>query len=555
MSSGESKGRGAFLATVVVILAAILFAGSRTAAVWDDSVLRDLAQNYRDRVFQIREETFVAENATMENSPNAPLDGIVILVTGSTSGLGHSLVRWAFREGATIVAMGRSKSKLEMLRDELVELQQSIDDTRELGFPEGSKQAASNGSHGRFLDVEDKDKESSPRRFFPIVADMSDLTSVSTAVDDIMNTLSSEMVRQIDIVICNAGIWQSSDAAASFTSSKQGHELTFGVNYLSHFLLTEKLMHTRIADSDQYIVSPKTSRVVQVTSTFNVGVAGTSLSVVAKEESNAPNNEGDTVDVSMGHSSPAPLASRAQSDRISVHDGFLLRFLKKHFRSQRQYSNSKLAQLLQARISNRKFFAYCQNQEKDSNNRVYLPFVSACPGWVGTKILRSKIEQDSWRERFFYTITFDADGYGLSSILKAMFDPLLIDLIDSKSTYDDSPIENFDYFPNFGGFLTLSIYIGDHAFVFLESISREIFGTHYMNDVIKYGRDVIATSGCALLLVIQRFFKTLDVIVRNNDPSKIPPKLYRYKSSIASYNRTLQHELYEWSLETIAEYL
>ena len=353
MTKNRSIGLWAFLAAIAFALAAILFASIQTP--WDDSVLRNLAQSYRQQVFELRGEPEAIANA----SATLPLDGIVILITGSTSGIGRSLTRWAFREGATIVAMGRSKTKLEILQEELTETDQSA-----LG------------------------------RFFPIVADMSDLVSVSSSVDDISDVISSSAIEQIDIVVCNAGIFQSTDQSASFPTSKQGHELTFGVNYLSHFLLAEKLMRTRIAGEENegpFILSSKTSRVVQVSSSFHLGIDGTALSMIPSETN--PLNL-------------VPIASQTSSYYNSGEEGPLLSFLKYNFRPQRQYANSKLAQVLQTKIMNRE---YLSNQEIDSNDRVYVPFVSACPGWVATEIMRSKMEKESLREKLYRALAYDSD--------------------------------------------------------------------------------------------------------------------------------------------------
>jgi len=159
-----------------------------------------------------------------------------------------------------------------------------------------------------------------------------------------------------------------------------------------------------------------TSWVVQVSSSFSMGVDGTALSVSAKGEYNVSNNDDDTKGknevekeyiveafIRINHN---PLVSRVPSACSSSDEGFLLHFLRSWFRSQRQYSNSKLAQLFHVRISNQKYFRYLGNKRKishlgsTSKNQVYVAFVSACPGWVGTHILRSKIAYGSWRERF-----------------------------------------------------------------------------------------------------------------------------------------------------------
>lgn len=578
MVFGRSNGRSAVLAAIAVAIIAILSAVKTGTKTWDDSVLRDLARSYRQRVLLPQEEKFVTTNATPNTGENinipAPLDGIVILVTGSTSGIGKSLVRWAFKEGATVLAMGRSKTKLDKLRDELL-----AENTQEFGLSERSSSIESNES--KFTGGESGDKESSLiRRFFPIVADMSDLTSVSTAVDVIRSTLSPTLIRRIDVVVCNAGIWASSDTAASTISTEQGHDLTFGVNYLSHFLLTEKLMRTRIVgggpnrdetidDEDQYLLSPMTSRVVQVSSTFNTGVDGTALSVVAKEKCEASNYDEDAKKhkierddniEAIKHISYSPRASRVPDACTSGEEGSILHHLHFFFLNQRSYANSKLAQLLHARMSNRKYFIHLGNKGNNFHlgsapkNRVYVPFVSSCPGWVGTHIWRSKIEYESWRERLFFAFAYDVDGYGLSSILKAMFDPLLLDL--TNENIEDaklvSSIENVDYYPNSCGFLAWLIYASDRTLVLLESMSTIFFGTKYINDIVKYTRDIVSTLGSGLALGIQHIFTTSDITVRHT--REVPQKLFRHKSSTASYNRTLQQDLYEWSLEAVADY-
>ncbi len=546
MSKGPSNGRGAFLAILAVALVSILFATETSLNAgnkWDDSVLRHLARSYRERVVLLRNETMASKSGTSNESLTAPLEGIVILVTGSTSGIGRSLARWAFLEGATVVAMGRSEQKLESLQDDLLEEERGQKDGKEVDFRKGS-------------------------RFFPIVADMSDLASVSTSVDVIRSTLSSAKIQQIDIVVCNAGMWHSEDASSSKISSKQGHELTFGVNYLSHFLLTEKLMHTRVLtggnqDGDgtnyqvdaQFILSPKTSRVVQVSSSFHMGVDGTALSVVPNDNFNTSDNW------KLSHS---PLASRTPNATRIQDQGIILQFLTTSFLNQRQYANSKLAQLLQARILNRKFFSFLGNRRDHFQDRVYVPFVSACPGWVGTKIMRSKIEKESWRERLFYFMTYDSDGYGISSILKAMFDPLVLDVVNDIDDDDnngnsnekhESHIENSDYYPNQGGLLIWSSYVGDRALVLIQSILTTILGSHYMNDIVRYSRDILATAGCIGVMALQPLFKTSDITPTIHPTDKDSRQLLTSKSSTASYNRTLQSELYEWSTEAIADYL
>jgi NAD(P)-dependent dehydrogenase (short-subunit alcohol dehydrogenase family) len=67
------------------------------------------------------------------------------------------------------------------------------------------------------------------------VADLSSLAEVRRMADEI---LARESV--LDVLVNNAGI--GSAAGAARQESADGYELTFAVNYLSHFLLTQRLL-------------------------------------------------------------------------------------------------------------------------------------------------------------------------------------------------------------------------------------------------------------------------------------------------------------------------
>jgi len=573
--------RNVLVATVVAIIAITMTVTSKNGSTksWDDTVLKDLARFYHQRVFLRREETSVVVEDATTTDANATsektLDGIVILVTGSTSGIGRSLVRWAYKEGATVLAMGRSITKLHTLRKELEEPKQELKDEQQLEFSEGRKLVEQKDSGN---DDDDDEKELLLARFFPIVADMSDLNSVSTAVDVIRSQLSRATIRTIDIVVCNAGIVAPKDATPP-PSTEQGYELTFGVNYLSHFLLTEKLMHTRIMeDSDygivgtndsEYLLSPMTSRIVQVSSSLNMAVDGTALAVVRNEQSNIVEKDKtnklmfktEKQDIVDGRTNInySPVASRVRTPGSASDAGFFLNFLESRFRNIREYGNSKLAQLLHARISNRKFLTNIGSENKvdiQSKNRVYVPFVSACPGWVGTHILRSTIQHESWQERLFHTMSFDVDGYGLSSILRAMFAPLsdLYDEKNNESKADDSR-EREDYFSNFDGLLAWSAHTSDRILVVIEFLSATLFGETRIKYILSYVRDILVFVALPIVMGSQRFFTIPDAIASNKQNHEVVPNLATHKSSSASYNRTLQRELYEWSLAAIADFL
>lgn len=251
------------------------------------------------------------------------------MVTGATSGLGLALVRRLAKLGVgTIVAVGRSTKKLDVLTKELHE---------EAG--------------------------SSKRKVIPIIADFSDLESVAQAAQSIKN-----QVKRIDYLVNNAGIHLTTDEifGAEPINSVQGYELTFGVNYLAHFLWTELLLPLLRKTKGE-------ARIVQVSSSFHLMTSKVDL--VATENL-------------------SPYASRGDVNSISQ------RF--------RAYSYTKLAQMFHTRSLNRQF------QEKDS----FIRAIAVCPGWVSTNIGRGYVEK-----KILELLAFPVDGYGLQTLINAMFHP------------------------------------------------------------------------------------------------------------------------------------
>ena len=114
-----------------------------------------------------------------------PLAEQRILVTGSTDGLGREVAAALAQRGASVLVHGRDPAKV----DEAV---------RETGADSG------------------------------LVADLADLTQV--------RSLAAE-TGQLDTLVNNAGV-----IVPERSESADGHELTFAVNYLSHFLLTRLVL-------------------------------------------------------------------------------------------------------------------------------------------------------------------------------------------------------------------------------------------------------------------------------------------------------------------------
>jgi NAD(P)-dependent dehydrogenase (short-subunit alcohol dehydrogenase family) len=118
-----------------------------------------------------------------------------VLVTGATDGLGRHVARELAARGATVLLHGRSPERLEATLEEL-------------GRETGSEEL----------------------RRYP--ADLSSLGEVRGLAERIL----SERER-LDVLVNNAGI-----ISQGREESADGHELTFAVNHLSHFLLTSLLL-------------------------------------------------------------------------------------------------------------------------------------------------------------------------------------------------------------------------------------------------------------------------------------------------------------------------
>jgi NAD(P)-dependent dehydrogenase (short-subunit alcohol dehydrogenase family) len=118
-----------------------------------------------------------------------------ILVTGATDGLGRRVARELAAKGVTVLLHGRNPERLEATLEEL---------------------RSQTGSEKANL----------------YLADLSSLA----AVRDLADRILSEHDR-LDVLVNNAGI-----IARERRESEDGYELTFAVNYLSHFLLTRLLL-------------------------------------------------------------------------------------------------------------------------------------------------------------------------------------------------------------------------------------------------------------------------------------------------------------------------
>ncbi|HEU0037475.1 MAG TPA: SDR family NAD(P)-dependent oxidoreductase [Kofleriaceae bacterium] len=140
----------------------------------------------------------------------------VVLVTGSTDGIGRATVRALAAGGAKVIVHGRSKLKVDAALGELA-----------AELPGAELEGVS--------------------------FDLGSAAAVRRGAAQIL-----ERVPELHVVVHNAGIF-----ASERTLNEDGVELTFAVNYVAPFLLTE-LLAPRLADSAARAGVP--SRVIQVSS-------------------------------------------------------------------------------------------------------------------------------------------------------------------------------------------------------------------------------------------------------------------------------------------------
>lgn len=137
---------------------------------------------------------FMINSRKKQLDTTARMDGKVCVITGTTSGVGYQVARRLAQGGAHLVMVCRNREKAENVQAELT---QDFNAQADL-----------------------------------IIADFQKLSDVKRAAGEIASAYP-----RIDVLINNAGVFNKRRQL-----TPDGHEMTFGVNFLAHFLLTHCLL-------------------------------------------------------------------------------------------------------------------------------------------------------------------------------------------------------------------------------------------------------------------------------------------------------------------------
>lgn len=130
---------------------------------------------------------------------DSDLRGQTWLVTGASGGVGCAIALEAARRGGTVLAVARSRARLDAL-------------VMEFANAKGGRSA--NGS------------------IVPMVADLSLKREVHSLVRELLGAQ-----RRVDVLVNNVGLM-----LADFSQTSEGHETSFATNILGHYILTEGLI-------------------------------------------------------------------------------------------------------------------------------------------------------------------------------------------------------------------------------------------------------------------------------------------------------------------------
>ena len=278
----------------------------------------------------------------------SPMKGRVAVITGAAGGIGGELSKIVYRLGGTVVALDRNTTGLESLQKIVI-------------------------------DEHSNDNDGEKDRIVILPTNHEDLASVKKSSEVIMSRFD-----KVDLLVNNAGLSYSKIPLVS----AHGKDLAFTVNYLSHFLLTERLLQNLSGGG----------RIVHVTSTFHWKVDGSELL-------------------------PDPIPLAYHSDPL----------LQSPQHVERSYANTKLAQIWHSR---------------SIAEECGVSSVCVCPTWASTGIAGD--EARSFLETYAFSVV-DC-GPGVTSAINGMLraDEELGDALDDgRSFVANSRIVEYIPFLNF----------------------------------------------------------------------------------------------------------
>jgi NAD(P)-dependent dehydrogenase (short-subunit alcohol dehydrogenase family) len=191
--------------------------------------------------------TFLQRNTTASTSPtlrliqavamqyqnpictsDIDLSGQLILLTGGNSGIGFETAKYLVLHGADVVMVARNREKS----------QQAIEIINK------NKVSSGKGDKGSIV-------------YFPV--DLSDMDSVINLTDELKSVFPS---RTFDQLIQNSAVWPT-----QYSTSQQGHEITFATNVLGPHLLFRRMMTLKL-------LKPH-AKVLYVTGDIYISLTGT----------------------------------------------------------------------------------------------------------------------------------------------------------------------------------------------------------------------------------------------------------------------------------------
>lgn len=318
-----------------------------------------------DTITKLARKRYQNNDDVRNGNESPPMEGRIAVITGAAGGIGGELAKVVYRLGGTVVALDRNTTGLEVLRKTLIE--------------EYSYSSNGTGDDGDVANDEQNHSDDEGDRILILPTNHEDLASVASSAEIIKSRFS-----QIDLLVNNAGMTYSKGPMAS----AHGKDLAFTVNYLSHFLLTEKILQ-RLSNN---------GRIVHITSTYHWKIDGSEL----------------LPDKGTG----IPIAYQSDPKLQS----------SKHV--ERSYANTKLAQIWHSR-------SIAQALPKGAR----CSSVCACPSWAATGIAGD--ENKNFLKKYAFPIS--DFGPGITSAINGMLrtdDELGDALNDGKSFVANSSILN-----------------------------------------------------------------------------------------------------------------